>query len=91
MKSRGYGLRGRTAYSPYRFGILDAFALAWIGLFGAAALTGSFSGWFAFEFYPAFNGAHEIRTVISAACFGLLASYPLISEGKEALSWRASR
>ncbi|MBQ6431995.1 MAG: energy-coupling factor transporter transmembrane protein EcfT [Oscillospiraceae bacterium] len=91
MKSRGYGLRGRTAYSPYRFAAQDAVALAWIVLLGAAALTGRFSGWYAFEFYPTLNGEHGICTVISAACFGVLAAYPLISEGKEALSWRVLR
>ncbi len=91
MKSRGYGLRGRTAYSPYRFGAHDGIALGWIVLFGAAALTGRFSGRFAFAFYPTLTGEHGISTVIYAACFGLLAAYPLISEGKEALSWRALR
>lgn len=91
MKSRGYGLRGRTAYSPYRFGIQDGIALAWIVLLGAAALTGRFSGWFSFAFYPTLDGAHSIRTVIYAVSFGLLATYPLIIEGKEALLWRALR
>lgn len=91
MKSRGYGLRGRTAYSPYRFGARDAAALGWIVLTGAAALTGRFSGQFAFAFYPTLHGERGIYTVIYAACFCLLAAYPLISEGKEALSWRASK
>lgn len=91
MKSRGYGLRGRTAYSPYRFGVRDIAALACIVLPGAAALTGRLCGWFAFTFYPTLSGAQGVRTVLSAACFGLLAAYPLILEGKEALLWRASR
>lgn len=91
MKSRGYGLRGRTAYSPFRFGAEDGIALGWIILLGAAALTGRFCGWFSFTFYPSLHSESGICTVISAACFGLLAAYPLILEGKEALLWRASR
>lgn len=91
MKGRGYGLRGKTAYSPFRFGARDGIALAWIVLLGAAALMGRFCGWFAFAFYPSLDGAHSFRTVICAACFGVLAAYPLISEGKEALVWRTSR
>lgn len=91
MKSRGYGLRGRTAYTPYRFGARDGIALAWIVLLGAGALTGRFSGWFSFAFYPTLHGAHGIPTALCAVCFGLLAAYPLISEGREALSWRALR
>ena len=91
MKSRGYGLRGRTAYSPYRFGSGDAIALAWIVLLGAAVLVGRFCGKLSFDFYPALTGGRSIWTALCAACFGLLAAYPLISEGKEALLWRASR
>ena len=91
MKSRGYGLRGRTAFAPYRFGGRDTIALMWIVLLGAAALTGRFCGWFSFAFYPTLSGAQGIRTALCAICFGLLAAYPLITEGKEALLWRASR
>ena len=91
MKSRGYGLRGRTTYSPYRFDPGDAIALAWIVLLGAAVIAGRVSGGLSFDFYPAMTGGRGIITVLCAACFGLLAAYPLISEGKEALTWRASR
>lgn len=91
MKSRGYGLRGRTAFSPYRFDLRDALALIWIVLFGAAALTGRLRGRFSFVFYPTLNGERGIFTLLFAVCFGMLAAYPLISEGKEALLWRVSR
>ena len=34
MKSRGYGLRGRTAFSIYRMEARDRYALAWLGFCG---------------------------------------------------------
>lgn len=91
MKSRGYGLRGRTAFSPYRFGVEDGIALLLIVLLGSVVLAGRVGGCLAFSFYPAVVGSNSVFTLICAVSFGLLAAYPLISEGKEALLWRASR
>ena len=91
MKSRGYGLRGRTTFSPYRFSINDGFALTWIALLGAAVLAGRLRDCLSFVFYPVMRGDHSLFTFICTACFGLLAAYPLISEGREALTWRISR
>ena len=44
MKSRGYGLRGRTAFSIYRMEARDRYALAWLGFCGLYLLCGCHEG-----------------------------------------------
>jgi hypothetical protein len=41
MKSRGYGLKGRTAFSIYRFDDRDKMALLFLGFCGLYLLSGS--------------------------------------------------
>lgn len=57
MKSRGYGLPGRTAFSIYRFDEQDKMILLWLcfcgGVLGWSALTG---GLF-WRYYPTIKGA----------------------------------
>lgn len=91
MKSRGYGLRGRTAYSPYRFNAGDGIALGLIVFPGSLVLAGRLGGCLAFSIYPTVAGSNSFFTLLCAVSFGLLAAYPLISEGKEVIKWRASK
>ncbi len=64
MRSRGYGLPGRTAFSIYRFTERDRLALGWLGLCGLYIVCGWAAGGFEFNYYP----------MISAVGFG---AYPL--------------
>ena len=91
MKSRGYGLPKRTAFSLYRFTPRDGFALAFLIVPGACVLTAALGGVLSWQFYPVMQGSAGGWTLLSAAAFVLLAAFPLIFEAKEALQWRISR
>lgn len=56
MRSRGYGLPGRTAYSLFRFKKSDTMALAFIIGCGVYILIGSVCGGFSFLYYPYVKG-----------------------------------
>ncbi len=52
MKSRGYGLKGRTAFSIYRFDDRDKLALIFLGFCGLYLLSGSMVSAFGFRYFP---------------------------------------
>lgn len=56
MKSRGYGLPGRSAFSIYRFGERDKYALAWLIFCGLYVFCGSFAGGLYQRYFPTFKG-----------------------------------
>ena len=89
MKSRGYGLPGRTSFALYRWEDRDRIALAWLAACGCFILWGWASGELAWSYFPAVKlGA---ITPVSASVLGvylILCLTPLILKGKEALAWR---
>ena len=92
MRSRGYGLRGRSAYSPFRFFAADALSLAIIFSFFAATVAANILGFFEWHYYPSIGGAlFEPRTFIFYFVFLLLCIFPLLIDGKEAVKWRFLR
>ena len=52
MKSRGYGLKGRTAFSIYRFDDRDQMALLYLGFCGFYLLCGMMVSAFGFRYFP---------------------------------------
>ena len=93
MKSRGYGLPGRSAFSLYRFERRDRLALLFLAVCGSLIFAGAVTGQLEFHFYPYIGGAD-----CSAWQAGLFVIYialgglPLWVRGREALQWkRASR
>ena len=56
MKSRGYGLPGRTAFSIYRFDDRDRAALLWLGFCGFYIFAGWMAGGFSWRYYPTVKG-----------------------------------
>jgi energy-coupling factor transport system permease protein len=52
MKSRGYGVKGRTAYSQYQFCARDAGMLVWILVLSGYVLYGVWRGCFLWSCYP---------------------------------------
>ena len=52
MRSRGYGLPGRTAFSIYRFDDRDKAALAWLIFCGVYLISGWMAGGTYFRYYP---------------------------------------
>lgn len=92
MKGRGYGLKGRTHYSIFRFGKEDAIVVVIILLADSIMLYGMSSGAFAFEFYPSIVLTEfSANTIVAFCAYALLSFLPLILEVKEALQWRYYR
>lgn len=56
MKSRGYGLPGRSAFSIFRWDARDKTALAWLLLCGFYVLCGWGVGGFSWRFFPSLRG-----------------------------------
>ena len=65
MKSRGYGLPGRTAFSIYRFDKRDKDALAWLGFCGFYIFAGWLAGGLDWRYYPTIRGAAVTPLTIS--------------------------
>lgn len=92
MKSRGYGLPRRTAYSIYRFQKRDGIALLCFALLGLYVLIGCTVGALDFRWYPTVKYPPLSGYSLSVLCC-MLALYaaPLILEGWEAGKWKATR
>lgn len=91
MKSRGYGLPKRSAFSLYHFTVRDGAALAYLLVFGVVVLLAVLTGKLSWQFYPVMHGSGDFWTVLSAAAFALLAAFPVMYEAKEAVQWRISQ
>ena len=89
MKSRGYGLPGRSAFSIYRFEKRDRAALLFLLLCGGLVIAGGLAGQLEFHFYPAVGGAGcgPWQAGLFITYFALCA-LPLWAGGKEALQWK---
>lgn len=56
MKSRGYGLPGRTAFSIYRFDDRDRNALCWLAFCGIYLVCGALAGGLYWRYFPSIKG-----------------------------------
>lgn len=89
MKSRGYGLPGRTAFSLYRFDGRDRTAMVWLASCGFFILCGWASGGLTWQYFPAIKAsAITPMTLCFFGAYLALCLTPLILNGKEALVWR---
>ena len=89
MHSRGYGLRGRTAFSVYRFTARDRTVLLWIALCSIYVLLGTVSGCLYWRCYPMIEGAALTPYSVSVYCvYFTLCLTPIILNGKETLVWK---
>lgn len=89
MKARGYGLKGRTSFSLFRFRARDGILLAVSILLLAATVTGKLRGTLDFAFYPITTDiSADISSVITYIAFGILSFLPFIIEVKENLKWK---
>ena len=88
MKSRGYGLPGRTAFSIYRFDNRDKSVLFWLMFCGIFVFSGGFAGGFYFRYYPTVKGAPLTPLTV---CFYLaylaLCLTPVIINRREDKKW----
>jgi energy-coupling factor transport system permease protein len=90
MKSRGYGLPGRTAFSIYRFDRRDAGTLAFLLLCGAYIAVGSAAGGLYFRYFPTVKGLWGgVYTVSIFLAYFALGAAPLILNLREDHKWRS--
>ena len=90
MKARGYGLKGRTAFSIFTFNLRDKAALLYIMISGIYILTSDLMGGIYFRYFPSIKcgGFSPFDISIFAAYFALCI-YPVIIEIREAGRWKA--
>ena len=89
MKSRGYGLPGRTAFSIYRFDRRDRLALLWLALCCAVIFSGALCGAFGWRYFPTLRGAELTPVSIACQlCLSALYLTPVYLNGKEGRKWK---
>ena len=90
MKSRGYGLKGRTAFSIYHFQERDKYALIWLSFCGLFLVAGTILDAFGFRYFPDIRYAAFDMTTIPFYCvFTALSITPVILNYKEEKKWEA--
>lgn len=89
MKSRGYGLPGRTAFSIYRFDDRDKAALLWLCFCGFFILSGWVAGGMYFRYYPTMKGVQAAPfPVCLQLCYLALCLTPVILNRREDRKWK---
>ena len=91
MKGRGYGLKGRTAFSIYQAEERDRYVLLWLGFCGMYLFCGCLAGGLKWWYLPMLQGAMTQPFTISFYLVYLaLCLTPVILNGKEVYAWRSS-
>ena len=90
MKSRGYGLKGRTAFSIYRFDDRDKVALAYLLFCGIYLLTGTMANGFGFRYFPSIRCVETTPMTLSfqLVYFGACIM-PVVLNSLEDRAWKA--
>ena len=89
MKSRGYGLPGRTAFSIYRFEERDGWMLAWLLFAGGFVLFGSLAGGVHWRWFPSVKGTwYGVMTPCLFAVYLALCLTPMIFNAASRRAWR---
>ena len=91
MKSRGYGLPGRTAFSIYRFDKRDKQALALLLLLGGAVLAGAAFEGLTWRYFPSVKWSTAPLSLCVLGAYAALCAYPVILDRKENRKWTALR
>lgn len=92
MRSRGYGLPGRTAFSLYRIDERDRAVLCWLLFCGLFLTCGILAGGFAWRYQPTMKGAP--LTPLTAAfhlCYLALCLTPVCMDLWSDRTWKAAR
>ena len=89
MKSRGYGLKGRTAFSIYRWTDRDKAALLWLGFCGLFIFSGAIAGALEFQYFPMIYMLEFTPVSVSFfIVYGALCITPVIINRREDLLWK---
>ncbi len=89
MKSRGYGLKGRTAFSIYRFEDRDKYVLVWFAFCFLYLLAGVIVSAFGFRYFPDIRYSAFVVTTIPfyVIYFGLCIT-PVVLNFAEDRKWK---
>lgn len=91
MKSRGYGLSGRSAYQLYAFDKRDRKSIIAILVLGIYSFLGYFIGKLHFAYFPITKSVEvSLITASFFAAFILLCVCPIIIELREEKRWKAT-
>ena len=89
MKSRGYGLNGRTAFSIYKFDDRDKYTLVWFGFCFLFLLSGIILSAFEFGYFPYIRYlALDLMTIPFYIVFFALCITPVVINKKEERKWK---
>ena len=88
MRSRGYGLPGRTAFSIYRFDSRDKLAVCWLVFCGIVLGAGWAGGAFAWRYYPTVKGALGVLPFAFQLVYAALCFTPVYLDLREDLTWK---
>lgn len=92
MKSRGYGLPGRTAFSIYKFDKRDKAAMTAILITGGYILLGIVLNGLKWRYYPTMKGKlTELYTITLYMAYAGLCMIPVITDRKEEQQWKATQ
>ena len=91
MKSRGYGLPGRTAFSIYRFDKRDRQALIVLLSLGIAVLAGAALEGLTWRYFPSVKWSTSPLSLCVLAAYAALCAFPIILNRKEDRKWNALR
>lgn len=89
MKARGYGLKGRTNYSLFKFKARDGVMLATSLLLMTVTLIGVATGQTYFYYYPEISKLNlSVSAITIYISFLLITLLPFILETKENIKWK---
>ncbi len=89
MNARGYGLKGRTSFSNFRFDSRDRTATLIIVILNAALLYGIGAGHTYIRFYPTVKLADlSVTSMFVYVCYLVLCFIPIIIDIMEVLKWK---
>ena len=89
MKSRGYGLKNRTAFSIYCFDERDRYCVLWFGFCGLYLLAGVLVSAFGFRYFPGIRYMAVDRTTIPFYfVYLVLCITPVLLNLKEERTWK---
>ena len=89
MKSRGYGLKGRTAFSIYRMDDRDKYTLLWLGFCGLFLAVGVMLSAFGFRYFPSIRyAAFDMTTIPFYTAYLGLCITPVVLNFTEERKWK---
>ena len=92
MKSRGYGLKGRTAFSIYRFDCRDKWAVIWLLFCGSVIICCAFLGYMDWRYFPTIKGVEvTLWSAMVQLVYFALCSTPVFLNRREDRKWSCLR